>query len=43
MPQPPSGGCVLKRLSTYEENGIVLQPPSGGCVLKLSTTGGITI
>ena len=32
--QPPSGGCVLKRLQKTRYNASGLQPPSGGCVLK---------
>ena len=32
--QPPSGGCVLKLLSEYDQVRLVDQPPSGGCVLK---------
>ena len=32
--QPPSGGCVLKQLSSYFNLAIFNQPPSGGCVLK---------
>ena len=36
MSQPPSGGCVLKRLHTAEyPSDSPPQPPSGGCVLKL--------
>ena len=33
--QPPSGGCVLKRLSKLWLSPNFIQPPSGGCVLKL--------
>jgi len=32
--QPPSGGCVLKRLLKWVCVGRLKQPPSGGCVLK---------
>ena len=32
--QPPSGGCVLKRLPTVKTIKPSAQPPSGGCVLK---------
>ena len=32
--QPPSGGCVLKRLAIGLGINYVTQPPSGGCVLK---------
>ena len=35
MNQPPSGGCVLKRLNWASNRiGTSNQPPSGGCVLK---------
>ena len=34
MAQPPSGGCVLKRLEAYALSRCLCQPPSGGCVLK---------
>ena len=36
LDQPPSGGCVLKRISvpTSHLNQVQEQPPSGGCVLK---------
>ena len=34
MPQPPSGGCELKRLNGAALIGIGDQPPSGGCELK---------
>ena len=40
--QPPSGGCVLKRLMNKLQTAQPIQPPSGGCVLKrllTSTTG----
>ena len=33
--QPPSGGCVLKRLYRLQIALRSSQPPSGGCVLKL--------
>ena len=33
--QPPSGGCVLKRLRRRCRSCLPCQPPSGGCVLKL--------
>ena len=33
-PQPPSGGCVLKRLVLGDCPPFIIQPPSGGCVLK---------
>ena len=33
--QPPSGGCVLKRLIATVMKIKFSQPPSGGCVLKL--------
>ena len=34
-PQPPSGGCVLKRVDqAISANTAYDQPPSGGCVLK---------
>ena len=33
--QPPSGGCVLKRIGRLQINSQPIQPPSGGCVLKL--------
>ena len=36
--QPPSGGCVLKRLRAVYCFVRLPQPPSGGCVLK--PTGG---
>ena len=32
--QPPSGGCVLKRMMSLLPNRLKSQPPSGGCVLK---------
>ena len=32
--QPPSGGCVLKRLVADDNVYCCHQPPSGGCVLK---------
>ena len=32
--QPPSGGCVLKRLGRIVGAFDGDQPPSGGCVLK---------
>ena len=32
--QPPSGGCVLKRV-LMQLASMDSQPPSGGCVLKL--------
>ena len=32
--QPPSGGCVLKRLMKRSRLTKGRQPPSGGCVLK---------
>ena len=32
--QPPSGGCVLKRIDDAAQPEIQFQPPSGGCVLK---------
>ena len=32
--QPPSGGCVLKRLLSGLAAPARSQPPSGGCVLK---------
>ena len=34
LPQPPSGGCVLKPLPNYAHYTHANQPPSGGCVLK---------
>ena len=34
MAQPPSGGCVLKRICRFLRAVAVGQPPSGGCVLK---------
>ena len=34
--QPPSGGCVLKRLVGLGYSRPSTQPPSGGCVLKQS-------
>ena len=34
MPQPPSGGCVLKQRRQVGGNIRRFQPPSGGCVLK---------
>ena len=34
--QPPSGGCVLKRIEVNRLADIYNQPPSGGCVLKPS-------
>ena len=34
--QPPSGGCVLKRMGCSVEKTARPQPPSGGCVLKLT-------
>ena len=33
--QPPSGGCVLKRVFLKNQKSLSNQPPSGGCVLKL--------
>ena len=33
--QPPSGGCVLKRMPAEINPFSLPQPPSGGCVLKL--------
>ena len=33
-PQPPSGGCVLKRAVVSMTIHATFQPPSGGCVLK---------
>ena len=32
--QPPSGGCVLKRVRWSMQGEYIHQPPSGGCVLK---------
>ena len=32
--QPPSGGCVLKRVVCFDGCILSIQPPSGGCVLK---------
>ena len=32
--QPPSGGCVLKRMRYFWDYCENSQPPSGGCVLK---------
>ena len=32
--QPPSGGCVLKRVAGVNDSELFHQPPSGGCVLK---------
>ena len=32
--QPPSGGCVLKPLTSIFFLPYIPQPPSGGCVLK---------
>ena len=32
--QPPSGGCVLKRVYKIHTAPYIFQPPSGGCVLK---------
>ena len=32
--QPPSGGCVLKRVAESDNADTLKQPPSGGCVLK---------
>ena len=37
--QPPSGGCVLKRICSRSARRYWPQPPSGGCVLKQA--GGI--
>ena len=37
--QPPSGGCVLKRVLGGFCIWIGNQPPSGGCVLKLGEAG----
>ena len=37
-PQPPSGGCVLKRRMMWDVPPRKFQPPSGGCVLKQSHT-----
>ena len=34
LDQPPSGGCVLKRLLLPAVLQPRIQPPSGGCVLK---------
>ena len=34
MRQPPSGGCVLKRVLENNTAQRDAQPPSGGCVLK---------
>ena len=34
LPQPPSGGCVLKPRIRYHPCTGGRQPPSGGCVLK---------
>ena len=39
-PQPPSGGCVLKRGGRGSCNTSGSQPPSGGCVLKHLPYGG---
>ena len=33
-PQPPLGGCVLKRGFQNFRRLLVIQPPLGGCVLK---------
>ena len=33
--QPPSGGCVLKPVTSLYSCFVAMQPPSGGCVLKL--------
>ena len=33
--QPPSGGCVLKPVTSLYGCFVAMQPPSGGCVLKL--------
>ena len=35
IPQPPSGGCVLKHPPSKSGSASKFQPPSGGCVLKL--------
>ena len=35
--QPPSGGCVLKRIIYNAVAVTNFQPPSGGCVLKLGS------
>lgn len=32
--QPPSGGCVLKRVMVKVMVLVMIQPPTGGCVLK---------
>ena len=34
VPQPPSGGCVLKQSDLEYPQYSTVQPPSGGCVLK---------
>ena len=34
VPQPPSGGCVLKQRLKRSGSYCLPQPPSGGCVLK---------
>ena len=34
VPQPPSGGCVLKPSPDADLRRLHTQPPSGGCVLK---------
>ena len=39
--QPPSGGCVLKRITTIIPTDVKFQPPSGGCVLKLNNKDGL--
>ena len=35
IPQPPSGGCELKRRNIRLDLHKGCQPPSGGCELKL--------
>ena len=44
LPQPPSGGCVLKqfKICFNTQAKAASQPPSGGCVLKHIQIGSIT-
>ena len=42
LTQPPSGGCVLKRVMQNARNLESTQPPSGGCVLKQPDENGIS-
>ena len=41
--QPPSGGCVLKRVLPWPHPTYCWQPPPRGCVLKLLMMNGMSV